>query len=168
MSTSNSEIRIFRYDEDTVPEILLNLFILMFPSCFVAIGLLLMTANLDFSETPNVLNEMLNAQTFFGAAFFLIGFVFIWSIVRLWFYRKRFYIKILNDSIEYQWIEGKKKTILISEIEDYWTSEGVLTLSHNDPWSGLSVQLYFMSRANREVLLELIEAKCGFPPSLRD
>ncbi|MFO0180310.1 MAG: hypothetical protein ACK517_00875 [bacterium] len=167
MSTSKSENRTFLY-EYPFSVILFDLFIMMFPSCFVAIGLFLMTANLDFSETPNAWNEAVNAQIFFGAAFFLIGLIFIWSIVRLWFYRKRFYIKILDDSIEYQWIEGKKKTFLFSQIEDYLTSEGVLTLRHNDPFSSLSVQLYYMSRTNREVLLELIEAKCGFPPSRRD
>jgi|GEM_PF-4142013 len=101
-----------------------------------------------------------------GLAISLLALIGLWYMpVRLWVYRGKFYIKILDESLEYQWIEGKKKAFLFSEIEEYWTDEGVLTLSHNAPFSGLSVELYYMSRANREVLLELIEAKCGFPPS---
>lgn len=104
-----------------------------------------------------------------GLSICLLALIGLWYMpVRLLVYQGRFYIKILDESIEYQWIEGNKKTILFSQIENYWTYEGVLTLSHKEPWSSMSVQLYYMSRANREVLLGMIEQKCGFPPGCRN
>jgi hypothetical protein len=104
-----------------------------------------------------------------GLSICLLALIGLWYMpVRLLVYQGRFYIKILDESIEYQWIEGKKKTILFSEIADYFTSEGILQLQHKEPWSGMGVQLYYMSHANREVLLGMIEQRCGFPPSCRN
>jgi hypothetical protein len=54
-----------------------------------------------------------------GLAISLLALTGLWYMpVRLLAYRGRFYIKILDESLEYQWIEGKKKTLLFSEIEE--------------------------------------------------
>lgn len=157
---------VFVADSPNFVDLIVDLMLASVPLSVVALGGIMM-----YVGSPSGSSKPEDADGLFwlGLAICLLALIGLWYMpVRLWAYRGRFWIKILDESLEYQWIEGKKKAILFREIENYWTTEGVLVLLHKEPWSGMSVQLFYMSRANREVLLGMIEQKCGFPPSCRN